>query len=347
MTSNSGGSSFGPQPQVRKPPEIPPGMNPPEVFRRLLAGFPTFEPDDYQLGNTLGKGAYGEVKIVISKTLPPPGSKKFPPSYAMKEINFRRFLLDPKVAYRTMQQFAREIGIQKYLGEKSGCTPRFYGYALGKDSLYLLIELIPGSELMDFIDPRSGKNRASWKGSRPWTLEERGKILLSITTCLATLHQAGIAHRDLKAENVRMHSRQGRAILVDFGFSCHIGNGTEILEGKKTQYNCSSSAQGTPYYMAPEVWDDKVTDFLATDIFALGILFHEILTGKTPYDAPSNYQLYLSSKHASDFIELDEIPDSRIRGRLSVLLIEMLHSDPTERPSVTEVLQRVKEIFAL
>jgi serine/threonine-protein kinase len=98
-------------------------------------------------------------------------------------------------------------------------------------------------------------------------------ILRELCDGLSAIHGAGLVHRDLKPDNVIVEHRSGRAVIVDFGAAACSGDSrTGIL--------------GTPYYMAPEAFrGDRPTS--AFDVYALGCLAFELLTGRKPYEATS------------------------------------------------------------
>lgn len=93
------------------------------------------------------------------------------------------------------------------------------------------------------------------------------------------LHKKDILYRDLKPENILLDKR-GHIKLIDFGL-CKIG----VKDGERSKSFC-----GSPYYMAPEVIEQRGAS-KATDIFGLGAIFYELLTGKSPYTETNPTQI--------------------------------------------------------
>jgi serine/threonine protein kinase len=111
------------------------------------------------------------------------------------------------------------------------------------------------------------------------TLEEVGVILEQLTSALAYIHAFGLLHRDIKPSNI-LFDRDNNLYLTDFG--------TVSWLGEKPGYD--GHMMGTPHFMAPEILEGYVDE--RSDIYAVGILLYEMLTGYVPFDGPSD-QIYL------------------------------------------------------
>lgn len=108
----------------------------------------------------------------------------------------------------------------------------------------------------------------------PMTLQETGDILEQVAGALQYAHDHGIIHRDIKASNILLHEDR-YAYLADFGLAKAIKDDTGI-----TQTDC---LMGTPEYLAPELIDGPATT--SSDIYALGILLYQMVTGQVPFKA--------------------------------------------------------------
>ena len=146
------------------------------------------------------------------------------------------------------------------------------------------------------------------------------EVLTAIAGGLAVVHRAGLAHRDVKPENV-MLTPDGRVVLMDFGLVLPEYDST--LRG---------FVAGSPPYMAPETLADRVGmgGGQLVDIYALGATAFEMLTGRTPFEASSLQELFAKHLEAP-------IPSVRALGdncpqELDELIGEMLAKDPAERP---------------
>ncbi|MGI9304953.1 MAG: serine/threonine protein kinase [Gammaproteobacteria bacterium] len=153
--------------------------------------------------------------------------------------------------------------------------------------------------------------------------EERAlDIADKIGECLAFVHRQGIIHRDLKPENVLFH-KDGEPILTDFGIAKALDTDiTTTVDG---------SMIGTLHYFSPEQATGKPVD-RRTDIYGLGIIFFEMLTGKKPYGGESKLQVILAHAHEP----IPRLPPHL--GRYQELLERMIAKDRQDRFSTAEEL---------
>ena len=136
---------------------------------------------------------------------------------------------------------------------------------------YFVMELVCGAPITDFCDQHS------------LAVRERLRLLLSICQAVEHAHLKGIIHRDLKPSNILVTLRDGEPLVkvIDFGIAKALG---EPLT-EKTLFTGFSQMVGTPRYMSPEQVDNGGLDIdTRTDIYALGVLLYELLTGTTPLD---------------------------------------------------------------
>ena len=137
---------------------------------------------------------------------------------------------------------------------------------------YFVMELVRGVPLTTFCD------------SHKLDMSERLKIFLAICHAVQHAHQKGIIHRDLKPSNILVTMQDGQPLakVIDFGVAKAIG---QSLTGK-TIYTRFASMVGTPAYMSPEQAEMSVGDVdTRSDIYSLGVLLYELLTGSTPFTA--------------------------------------------------------------
>jgi len=98
-------------------------------------------------------------------------------------------------------------------------------------------------------------------------------IITQVARGLNAVHQAGVLHRDIKPDNILIEEKSGRPVLIDFGL-------VNLLRGDRIEGN----AEGTPDYMAPEVWQPMLGEVtLAADVYSLGCTVYELLSGKPPF----------------------------------------------------------------
>ncbi len=136
---------------------------------------------------------------------------------------------------------------------------------------------------MEFLDGVTLADNLRKSGPLPW--KEAEAISIEICEGLQTIHEAGIIHRDLKSQNIMLASRNGStcAVLMDFGLAHEISTPTSTSSTNLTK---TGVIVGTPNYMAPEQFAGKELT-PATDIYALGIVIYELVTGKHPFAASS------------------------------------------------------------
>jgi serine/threonine-protein kinase len=135
-------------------------------------------------------------------------------------------------------------------------------YGEHEGSPYLIMPYLPGGTLKALTGTPMDYRRAA-------------SLLIPIADALAYAHNQGIIHRDIKPANILI-TASGTPMLSDFGIA-------KILESQDISLTNTGFGVGTPHYMAPEQWKNKVCP--QTDIYALGTIFYELVTGRRPYDA--------------------------------------------------------------
>src|SRR6266487_3984621 len=134
------------------------------------------------------------------------------------------------------------------------------------------MELVRGVKITDHCDPHN--------------LSTRERLGLFVQTCHAIqhAHQKGVIHRDIKPSNVLVTKSDGAPVpkVIDFG----IAKATQGKLTDQTLFTAFEQFIGTPAYMSPEQAEMSALDIdTRTDIYSLGVLLYELLTGKTPFDA--------------------------------------------------------------
>ena len=152
---------------------------------------------------------------------------------------------------------------------------RVYAHGVGDRCLYIGMEHLPGGDLRLDIEA----------GMSPQQAQKRAA---EIASALAAIHSAGFVHRDLKPANILMRMT-GEAVIADFGIAKQLGSALAL-----TRHDV---AIGTPYYMSPEqARGSNVGPH--SDIYALGVLYFEMLTGHRPYEANTPNELMGKQLHA-------------------------------------------------
>ena len=194
----------------------------------------------------------------------------------------------------------------------------FDGGATESGQLYFVMELVQGSPLTDYCNEHQ--------------LDTRVRLELFQQVCQAVhhAHRKGIIHRDLKPSNVLVPEIDGKAVpkVIDFGIAKALGEKLSDL----TIYTHFSQLIGTPVYMSPEQAGLGVVDVdTRSDVYSLGVMLYELLTGNTPFDHESLHQVGYDEMRR---IIREEQP-RRPSNRISTLSAEALstvalqcHSDP-------------------
>jgi hypothetical protein len=163
----------------------------------------------------------------------------------------------------------------------------------------------------------------------PW--QEAFTIGTQIAEALASAHEAGMIHRDIKPGNILL-SPAGKAFVTDFGIA-------KVL-GATTKLTVDGSRLGTPQYMSPERCKNKeITP--ASDIYSLGVLLYQSICGRLPYEANSPVEL-VAKITGEDPVRITEyLPD--VPENVDRLLAHMLDPDPRARPQCARALLTLME----
>jgi formylglycine-generating enzyme required for sulfatase activity len=137
-----------------------------------------------------------------------------------------------------------------------------HDYGEHEGAPYLVMAYLPGGTL-----EQRTKKQIPYK--------EAAQILAPVADAVAYAHARGVLHRDVKPSNILI-TEQGKPALTDFGIA-------KILEAEGTALTGTGMGVGTPEYMAPEQWRGKPVE--QTDIYGLGVVFFELVTGRRPYTA--------------------------------------------------------------
>ncbi|RZS66559.1 serine/threonine-protein kinase [Agromyces ramosus] len=188
------------------------------------------------------------------------------------------------------------------------------------DMAYLVMEYLPGITLRELL-----------KDYKKLTPEQTVDIMDAVLSGLAAAHKAGIVHRDLKPENVLL-ADDGRIKLGDFGLaraaSANTATGQALL--------------GTIAYLSPELVTRGVAD-ARSDIYAVGIMMYEMLTGEQPYvgEAP----MAIAYQHANETVPTPSSKNPAVPTELDELVLWATARDPEERPNDARVmLDRLREV---
>jgi serine/threonine protein kinase len=173
------------------------------------------------------------------------------------------------------ERFQREARAASALSHPNICAVYDLGEADGRS--FLVMELLEGQTLRDYI------------GKKPVPTDAVVALALQIIDSLEAAHTKGILHRDIKPGNIMVNARRHVKVL-DFGLAKQLAvaetDDTFTLES----LTAAGTVMGTPHYMAPEILQGKPADARA-DLWALGIVLHEMLTGRVPFNGPTMFEV--------------------------------------------------------
>jgi serine/threonine protein kinase len=216
-----------------------------------------------------------------------------------------------------LERFKREIKLARRILHTNVC--RIYDYGHWQELQFVTMEIIPGRTLEEVLaDPRVD-------GWGP-----RLDLFRGILAGVQAAHAMGIVHRDLKPLNI-MVTREGRPVVMDFGIAQEISIPEEIVDGH---------VLGTPHYMAPERLLGRVTDHRC-DIYSLGVLLFELLSGQRPFAGDSITEVALQQVSDPPPLPTAICPD--IPSTLEQIILKMLEKKPESRyQSIGQILAELE-----
>jgi len=188
------------------------------------------------------------------------------------------------------------------------------------DQTFIVMELIDGVELKDKI------NNGLMK------VDDAIDVIIQIAEGLGKAHEKGVIHRDIKSSNI-MITKDGKVKIMDFGLAKLTDNSVITVKG---------TTLGTAAYMSPEQAQGKSSTYLS-DIWSLGVVAYEILTGELPFRA----------EHAAawTYVILNDEPtlpstiDKRIPQQFDSVILKMLEKEPERRyQNVQELIEKLNEL---
>uniref|UniRef100_A0A3P8XB22 Serine/threonine-protein kinase Chk1 n=1 Tax=Esox lucius TaxID=8010 RepID=A0A3P8XB22_ESOLU len=250
---------------------------------------------DWDLIQTLGEGAYGEVRLLVNR--------QTGEAVAVKVI-------DTSQAKECSENVKKEICINKVLSHSN--IVRFFGHRKEGPTVYLFLEYCSGGELFDRIEPDVGM---------PET--EAHRFFQQLLSAVEYLHSVGITHRDIKPENILLDDKDDLK-LSDFGLATmfrHRGRERHLTR-----------LCGTLPYVAPELLSQSEFCAQPADIWACGIVLTAMLAGELPWDQPSEscqeYSDWLQKKtYLSPWKKITHSPLS--------LLAKLLQPVPEDRLTIS------------
>ncbi|TSB26622.1 serine/threonine-protein kinase [Streptomyces benahoarensis] len=266
----------------------------------------------YELLEELSHGGMGDVWRGYDAVLDRP--------VAVKLIR-QQSVTSPQLADEFAKRFRREARITARIQHPG--VPQVYDAVLDDtyERLFLVMELVEGVQLSAYVD-----------AARPLPVSWAAAVAAQVATVLSHAHDVPAIHRDLKPGNILV-GRDGTVKVLDFGIAA-------ILRTGATKLTATGTPIGTSQYMAPEqVRGGRITP--QADLYALGCVLHELLSGRVLFHADSEFALMYQHVSAAP------TPLRRLRpevpAALEELVLHLLRKAPEARPAdVQEVYERLR-----
>jgi len=257
---------------------------------------------NYEIGHTLGKGAYAIVKVCKNKIT---GEK-----YAMKIYEKSRLKdsSQKKCVYR-------EIEILKRINHKN--IAKLYDVITTDKQILILQELVNGISLREYYN----NEIRNQKGISEHKSKIFKKIFRQIFDAMNYLHKRNIAHRDIKLENILINKNY-EVKIIDFGF------GMYNPDNLPQKFFC-----GTPNYMPPEIACKRPYNGQKADLWSLGVLIYKLYCADFPFKGKNEKDLYKSIQRGK-FRMASYTPDY-----VKKIIVSMIELNPKKRMSCENVLK--------
>jgi len=280
--------------------------SPIRVTNRVQVSVPILQTGDvlagrYEILQLLGEGGMGSVYKAMDRELDRPVALK---------------LIRPELAANPaiLARFKQELLLAHQVTHKN--VIRIYDLGDADGVKFISMEFVEGQDLRSLIEEK-----------KKFSPEEAVEIMQQVCRALEAAHSVGIIHRDLKPQNI-MRDTSGRILVMDFGLARTIDGGGMTQSG---------ALVGTMDYMSPEQALAKDLDH-RSDLFTVGLIFYELLTGKMPFKADSVLASLI--KRTQERANPVSDHDQTIPGQLTNIVSRCLERDPTQRyQSAAEMLR--------
>ena len=217
-----------------------------------------------------------------------------------------------------LPRFKREIMTASRVKHLNVCAVVDSGEAQGL--AYMAMELVGGGDLRELLDREA-----------PLATDRAVALLEQILRGLSACHDAKVIHRDLKPDNVRITRVAGREVakIVDFGIARL--SDAAAAGGEEVFMTMKGVLSGTPSYVAPELILDEELVSARADVYAVGVIFYELLTGKLPFPAKTLREILKESVERAPTPLAEALPNHTVPPAIERVLFRMLEKDPLVR----------------
>lgn len=262
----------------------------------------------YKIISELGKGGMSDV-------------------YEARDVIFRREVALKIIKFENAKRIDNLIRFQNEARFSAAFNHpnivKIYDYGEYNNLPYIVTEYVKGQTLRDVLDYK-----------RCFSLNESSSIMLQLCDALIEVHSKNIVHRDIKPQNI-YYASDGGIKLGDFGISILLGSGINVNENKKVM--------GTAQYLAPElVYGEKAT--FQSDIYAMGITFFELLSGRVPFDGKNPHDVAIMQVEKEVPSPLSINPD--LPKEVEYIIFKAVNKNLDERyKSVSEMKKDILSLY--
>jgi len=267
--------------------------------------------DRYQLVRRIGVGGMAQVYVAQDRLLGRDVAVKILHEESAGDTTY-------------VERFRREAKAVAQLNHPNVVAVYDWGHTIsdtsgGRSDYYMVMEYVPGPNLKEVVRARG-----------PLPEDEALSIAAQIASALEVAHEHGLVHRDVKPHNVLI-APNGRAKVADFGIA-HDAGLTELTR--------TNIVPGTAHYLSPEQAQRAVLDG-RSDIYSLGVVLYEMLTGRVPFEGRSLVDVALQHVHDKP------VPPRKVRPELSrateAIVLKALEKDPKKRFQTAEAMRQALE----
>lgn len=262
----------------------------------------------YAIEGEIGRGGMGVVyRARDVKLQRPVAIKVLPPDLAFRTDIRARFLREAQTAARLSHPHIVPIHI---VGESG-------------DLVYFVMGLVDGESLAVRVKRRG---RLS--------VDEARRVARETADALAAAHQQGVIHRDVKPDNILLEGTRGRVMVTDFGIA-------KALTGDTHTLTEAGVAIGTPAFMSPEQASGEKEIDGRSDVYSLGVVSYQMLTGELPFQAPTVPALLM--KQITELPTPLDLKRPECPRELAQIVMRCLEKDPEDRWPTADALRRALE----
>ncbi len=255
---------------------------------------------NYQLERQIGRGATARIWLARHRTF----------THRMFAVKLTNTSVPHEV-----ELFSREAILMSRLDHVA--IPRIYDHGYIYPFHYTIMDYVPGVSVRQLL-----------AAHRRLGIEQSLRIAHALATVLDYIHTQGVIHRDVTPSNILIDRDTGRTALIDFGVARELGTTTSTL---------MPATVGTPGYMAPEQATAPQNATYHSDLFSMGVVLFEVLTGNLPWDAESSEPIPTLKSRSGDGlpVELDDV------------FAKLLAQTPTDRyQTATAAMTDIDKIIA-